>query len=334
MTGLSIDLGRIYVAKNEAQTFVDIAAIDAALELNGDLTGFTNARAAVAASANRWNFGHNTFSNNTVEFSQNNAGPWEPNPATGAGYQFVRVETEVDVPMNFIQVISPGDTRDVAAEAIAGQHELTSLSEGACPFAVLAHDPTDPDFGLNATDIYTLRWPSSPDLEKQSKKQPCPGDQSQFMIDLSQAGGSQYRGFIISNAASDLRNIVMYNRQETTLSIGDTVDGTEGGTTSVRQALEDRINEDTDANAPSYTAYSGNGRRIMSCPVTYWEAPGVYRIVGFRKFFLMRANEYKPNVSEAWCAEYIPPTDQAYVQGHPTVGGAGNRGYYVVRLSQ
>jgi hypothetical protein len=332
MTGLAIDLGRMYVAKNEAQTYADIAAIDAALELDGELTGFVEARDAVAASTNMWNFGHNTFANSTVEFSQSDAGPWEANPATGTNYRFVRVSTSVDVPVTFIRAVAAGSTRDVAARAVAGQRELTSLSEGACPFAPLAHSPTlMPHFGLTPGEKYTLRWPSAPDLDKKAKKQPCGGDQSQSMIDLSQSGGSQYRGFIITNSASDLSSIVMYDRQETTLNVGDTVDATEGGSTSVRTAIQDRVNSDTDSNAQSYASYRGNGRRIISCPVTYWVAPGAYKIVGFRKFFLQPANDYSPNDGEAWCAEYIP---EATVQGNPTQDGAGDPGYYVVRLSR
>jgi uncharacterized membrane protein len=35
MVGLAIDLGRMYIAKSEAQSFVDSAALAAAAQLNG-----------------------------------------------------------------------------------------------------------------------------------------------------------------------------------------------------------------------------------------------------------------------------------------------------------
>src|SRR6266536_6330463 len=65
--GLAIDLGRMYITKNESQGYADAAAVSAAIQLDGTATGLANADAAVAASinpcapssasANRWNFG-------------------------------------------------------------------------------------------------------------------------------------------------------------------------------------------------------------------------------------------------------------------------------------
>ena len=335
MTGLAIDLGRMYVAKNEAQTYTDMAALSGALRLNGTLTGFTDARNAVTASTNAWNFGHGTFTGTVVEFSQNSAGPWEANPATAANYLFIRVTGDVDVPLTFMKAVASGDSRDVAASAVAGQIELTTVREGACPFAPLAHDPTDPiNFGLIPGEEYTLHWPAEPSLDKKLKKMPCDGDNTQEMMDMSQLGGSQYRGFIISSAASELAEIVMYDRQDRVLNVGDDVDATEGGTVSVRTAIQDRVLDDPDPAAANYWDYvSRNGRgpsrRIMSCPVTTWN-PGAstYKIIGFRKFFLYPRETYLPNKTEAWCGEYV---SNAWLQGSENPG-AGSPGHYIVRL--
>ena len=55
--GLVLDLGRAYVAKNEAQAFTDAAALAAARELDSSLAGITAARGAVSATENLWYFG-------------------------------------------------------------------------------------------------------------------------------------------------------------------------------------------------------------------------------------------------------------------------------------
>src|SRR2546426_7389677 len=49
MLGLTTDLGRVYIVKNELQTFVDASTIAAALQLNGTAAGLTAADAAAAS---------------------------------------------------------------------------------------------------------------------------------------------------------------------------------------------------------------------------------------------------------------------------------------------
>src|SRR5690349_24730694 len=79
MLGLAVDLGRVYITKNEAQAFTDAAALAAARCLNGKASGITNANAAVTAtmSTNRWNMATTSFSSgNTVpEFRTAATGP-------------------------------------------------------------------------------------------------------------------------------------------------------------------------------------------------------------------------------------------------------------------
>src|SRR5438094_10613160 len=64
MLGLALDLGRVYIAKNETQSFTDTAAMAAALKLDG-LT-FTAAQAAVLNNtSNQWNLPTATFQAST-----------------------------------------------------------------------------------------------------------------------------------------------------------------------------------------------------------------------------------------------------------------------------
>jgi uncharacterized membrane protein len=77
--GLAFDLGRIYIARNEAQLFTDAAALAAASKLDGSATGVDRARAAVARVPMRWNLGTKEFTGVIVEFSQDGR-KWEADP--------------------------------------------------------------------------------------------------------------------------------------------------------------------------------------------------------------------------------------------------------------
>src|SRR5688572_10927198 len=98
ITGLAVDLGRLYIVKNEAQAYADAAALQGVLELDGTPDGMDRARSRVTNSVNRWNMGTSTFSGTVVEFSANQAGPYEANPAP-AGVRFLRVRATATVPL-------------------------------------------------------------------------------------------------------------------------------------------------------------------------------------------------------------------------------------------
>src|SRR5438445_11304328 len=66
--GLAVDMGRMYITKNEAQSYADAAAVSAALQLNGTAGGLTAADAAVTASPNSWNFATTAFSGTVKEY--------------------------------------------------------------------------------------------------------------------------------------------------------------------------------------------------------------------------------------------------------------------------
>src|SRR5436190_11916813 len=118
MLGLAIDLGRVYIAKNETQSFTDTAAMAAVLKLDG--ISFTTAQAAVIDNTkNQWNLGTSTFqtaSGNTTittEFAKAQAAndfqadnsTWSSAPASAAGYTFVRVTASANLPLYVLPVV-------------------------------------------------------------------------------------------------------------------------------------------------------------------------------------------------------------------------------------
>ncbi len=331
MTALAIDLGRMYIAKNESQAYADAAAIAAALQLDGTAAGLQRARDAVSASANRWNFGNTTFSGTQVEFATSDAGPWEADPANASGYRFARVTAGVNVPLSFMRALATGGSRPVNAQAVAGQVPRTGVPAGLFPFSPFAHNP-DPaqNFGLVRGRIYTLRWASNPKLSNPLTT--CPDDRTQEMIDLAQAGGGEERGYIEETSAAVIRRAIIYDYQTVYRQIGDSVDMTGGAKQTQKDALIARVRQDTDQISETYAEYeasgAGNGRRIIVAPINLG-LPGGYEIVQFAAFFLRTEAEYAAasGGNKPFCAEYIGP----YVQG-ATNPGAGGPGYYVVRL--
>ncbi|MGH9660210.1 MAG: pilus assembly protein TadG-related protein, partial [Bryobacteraceae bacterium] len=88
--GLAIDLGRMYITKNEAQTFTDMTSLAAANELDGTDAGITTARNKVTSSTMQWNMSTQGFASPTVEFSLDGTN-FEAAPVSGIGIQWVRV---------------------------------------------------------------------------------------------------------------------------------------------------------------------------------------------------------------------------------------------------
>ncbi|MCW5977887.1 MAG: hypothetical protein KIT09_07405 [Bryobacteraceae bacterium] len=340
LSGLAIDLGRMYIAKHEAQNYVDAASLRAALELNGTQTGLQNARDTVAASVNRWNFGFNPFSGALVEFAPSAAGPWESNPPTAANHLSVRVTGQANVPMTLMQTIIQQATRPVRAMAISSQVSKTKFREGLFPFSPFAHPPSaqlpgaDPITGLTPGQIYTLRWAASPKLNNQNTT--CSGDRYQDVLDIAQAGGGEERGFIENTSASIIRQSIVYDYQSVFRQVGDSVTMTGGAKQTMQDAIVERIRQDTDTTSNTFAEYfnggrtRGNGRRLVAAPINLG-APGGYQIVQIGAFYLLDESTYlsAQGGNKPFCAEYVG----AYVQGS-TGPGAGGPGYYVVRLQE
>jgi uncharacterized membrane protein len=98
--GLAFDLGRIYIARNEAQVFTDAAALTAATRLDGTAAGLERAREAVLHLPMRWNLGTQPFAGVVVEFSAG-SGKWERDPKEPATV----TEARVTAPGNSIDIV-------------------------------------------------------------------------------------------------------------------------------------------------------------------------------------------------------------------------------------
>src|SRR6185295_10454340 len=100
MAGLAVDIGRMYVAKSETQSFVDSAAFSAALQLDGTQSGVTRALAKVASNPKKWQFQNDAFTGVQTSFATASNGPWiatPPNPPTG--YYYTQVVATVNLPI-------------------------------------------------------------------------------------------------------------------------------------------------------------------------------------------------------------------------------------------
>lgn len=161
LLGLSVDLGRMYVVKNELQNFTDAASIAAAHKLNGTNDGITAARVRALADTNRWNFGNDSVSDITVTFATDSTGNFSETPAIGSAYRFVRVDATAASELMFMGIFPGiGRAQNVNARSIAGQAAVAGMGDGVLPFSPDAHDPNDVtgNFGFLRGRNYTLRW--------------------------------------------------------------------------------------------------------------------------------------------------------------------------------
>jgi uncharacterized membrane protein len=122
MIGLVFDLGRIYIARNEAQIFTDAASMAAAKALDGTDAGLAKARAAVAGLPNRWNLGSTEFASVEVEFSEDGS-HWDAKPKSAADIRYARVSA----PANRIEI--------TWLRAVGGPREFTIPAHAASQMA-------------------------------------------------------------------------------------------------------------------------------------------------------------------------------------------------------
>ena len=117
--GMAFDLGRVYIARNEAQVFVDAASMAAAKQLDGTAAGLDRAVAAVAALPNRWNLGTESFSGVVVEFSANGQ-QWDKQPKDLAALRLARVTApDNHVEIMFLRAVGGPPNFTVPARAVA-----------------------------------------------------------------------------------------------------------------------------------------------------------------------------------------------------------------------
>jgi Flp pilus assembly protein TadG len=326
VAGVAIDIGHIYVAKTELQTYVDEAAIAASFELDGTSGGIARARSVVAngpaGPSNSWNFDRNPVTGATASFSKLPAGPFEANPSTYADYRFVRAQVTQSVTLYLLPVLgSVAAARTVAASATAGQSTIDKLGDGLSPFSPTAHNNADPNFGFTIGAQYTLRW--APSGQRKESDGMCAGDAG---FDPNSDGDRGYVDVGQGTGASNVDAVIINNDffLPMPLEIGSSL-GMISGNKSVPDAIDARFNQDTDRTSSTYSGYSGTGRRILVTPIN--DGGSSPKVVGFAAFFLP-PNACGSKNNTPCCAEYIGPA--VYSSKHR--GASSGGGLFLVQL--
>jgi Flp pilus assembly protein TadG len=345
MLGLAVDLGRVYIVKNEAQAYTDTMAIAAARNLDGKQSGIDAANTEVANSVDKWNFGTQAFGSSirTVDFGTSSTGPWSTAPSGNlTNYRYVRVRATPVLNLVFMPVVGASFTQPVTAQAVAGMVPQTFPGGGYMPFTPFAHDASgcngtlgscnDPNFGFTVGQSYGFLWPGNINNSNNA----CPGDQVNWpaydFSDNSVVNGSD-RGYFELQAASAISNAILGATQTDPLSLGDTITLTNGQKQAEQNALVTRASYDTDQTDYQPTpgtapAYYGNDMRLVVMPVNN-AAPvnGQVQVIGFAAFLLPIS--YPNGGNKAWCAIYMGSRTEGG-KSCATCGGTS----FVVRLVQ
>ena len=134
LCAMCVDMGRVYIAKNELQTYADAATLAANAELDGTDEGIDRARQAGLTWPNKWNFGMEDVPTPTVYFAKYAIGPWEQYPADPAGVQFAQVVVAGPVPLYFAPVFELFEPADAVVQG--GTTAAAQLAGGG-PMAFL-----------------------------------------------------------------------------------------------------------------------------------------------------------------------------------------------------
>jgi hypothetical protein len=329
MLGLTYDLGRVYITKNELQTFVDASALAAATHLDGSQTGVQAANTTATAGPlgtikpNGYNFDSAAVSVVTATYASIFNGTYDSyGTASSSGtntYRFINVSASANVPLTFLPAL-PGisTSMTLTAAATAGEQPQSSVTNGGLePFAPDAHNAADKkNFGFTPGSEYTLKWGNG-------NTTTCAGDSgltppvnspsAHGFVDLGQGTGTD-----------NLRSAIVYGGYPNSLSTPSSVyvgsdlysdPGNRGA--SIFSALAERSNQDTDQTSTTWAQYQagiGNGRRVVTVPVSdpaSWSGSGAnanVMIIGFANFLLDPGLTIGGS-SGPICATYIGPGD-------------------------
>lgn len=350
--GLAVDMGRVFIAKNETQIYADAAALGAAIELDGTDAGITRAVDRVNQSGNSWNLHSTTVTGATVEFAPSQAGPWETSPANPVGYAYARVSLTVADPLYFIPMIVSSYHQNVVSSAIAGQIPINTFPVGLSPFTAVSFDPHEPDYGFVKGNEYTIQWPQMTPNSGACRednpngcfvRDPCANDSDYAKYWVSQRWSNSQNGYWGSNSNNEIRQYVLDLKQIMPISIGDNLD--DGGTADdglnvlangnkavEKDVLDERVGEDEyqDTNDPDvYLANSlHNGRRLLTVPIVRPDDEDHTIVVGFGQFLLYSNGGSDPDYyrdvyqagNEPFCAVYVGP----FTLGSNDNSGRGN----------
>jgi len=333
--GLAVDLGHIFISKNETQAYCDSAALAAALALDGTTGGIANAKAAVTNSTNAWNFNTASVSSPTVTFATAIAGPWLSNPNPADGYNHVRVTATVPMQLYFIPVLVAQTVANVNSSATAAQVALTSIPRGLAPYTAVSTDNTPPNFGLVVGNSYNIQWPQynstragckPSDPDKCFNKSPCPGDLMASKTAVVSNWGASTSGYWGSNSNSIIEQEILDVIQLQGVEVGTNIDPVLSSGTKAAEGgyLDERASQDvntTDNTVSSYFAAVHNGRRLLGVPIVDPLSSSQTDVIGYGQFLLL-ANG--PGVS-TYYAKSTTGNDPycAIYAGTYNIGGTG-----------
>ncbi|HWQ52133.1 MAG TPA: pilus assembly protein TadG-related protein [Bryobacteraceae bacterium] len=348
VSGFAVDLGRMYVAKSEAQAFCDAAALGAAIQLDGTVKGITGAKAAVASAYQLpWNMGRERLGTPVVDFSTGLANTFSTDPVSPVGYKFARVRTSMPVNLYLLPAVVNSTYGTVAAKAVAAQIAVTRFEQGLAPFTVVSTDDTSPELGLIRGNEYSLQWPQyngsrhgcSTNPANCFVSPPCSGDPPSSLSAVSQHWGASTNGYWGSNQNSEIAAEVLGLVQTSPIAIGDLITMSSGNKNVEGQILDRRVNQDRELVENTGGLYFNstlhNGRRLVGVPVTKPTASGTY-VTGFAAFLLISSgpptSTYYTGGSgnDPFCAVYVGP----YVIGSSSSGASTGTGAYRVSLVQ
>lgn len=343
--GMAVDLGRMFIAKSETQSFVDAASLAAAVKLNGQSSGITNAQAAITALSNTWNLNTQTVANPTITFATASTGPWVSNPSPATSYMFARVEATVPVTQYFLRMVTNQQSANVYSRAVAGQVPVTTLTTGLAPYTAVAPNPSSPNFGFTQGNSYSVQWPQfngsrsgcPANPSRCFNSPPCTGDPNSSLSAVATHWGSANNGYWGDSSNSVIYQQVLNLLQLNPVSVGDQIVLTNGNKQAQASALDTRTNQDQVSSnvVPTYLGNSlRNGRRLMAVPVVTPTASGTF-VVGYASFLLVTqgwpSNYYQSgNGNDPFCALYVGP----YVIGSDSNGANNGAGAFRVALVQ
>ncbi|HEV8148272.1 MAG TPA: pilus assembly protein TadG-related protein [Bryobacteraceae bacterium] len=349
--GLAVDIGRMFITKNETQAFCDAAALAATLKLDGTTAGITKAQAAVAASTNAWNFGTTTIATPAITFATSVDGPWVSSPSPATGYIFTRVLATVPQQLYFMPIIVPQFTQNVASAATAGQIAITSFPRGLAPYTAVSTNTVGPNFGLTVGDSYDIQWPQynstragcgagSPD--KCFVSAACTGDSTASKVAVVTNWGANTSGYWGGNSNSIIEQEILDVIQLQALGIGTNIAPVLSNGTKASEAgyLDQRASQDintSDNTVGGYMAAPHNGRRLLAMPIVDPVDPTQTTVIGYGLFLLMAngpggTNYYArtTNGNDPFCALYAG----SYNVGSNSPGTGGTTGASRVKLVQ